>query len=174
MVKVTKLVDNIVRTPLAKVFLVTRLAKNCRLFVPLVVISMYTCLAVVSFRPRDVCSVHLTGGNRLLARRGSQTVLALVGVGSMIRGCRRCLCPSVSLVSLIGGVSNSHHSIFPIIGHRRRLINVVCLSSIHPVVFHRRLCRHFRVKRLVGRAPTQLGVGSPVSIILLAFSGANT
>lgn len=174
LVKVTKIVDKIVRTPLANIFLVTRLAKKCSLFLPLVVISIDSCLAVVVFRPRDVCSVHLTGGKRLLARRGSGTVLALVGVRGIIRGSFIAIRPRVSLNRLMGTVSTSRHGIFPIASGRKILVNVILLSSVQGVVFHRRLCRHFAIKGLVASTPTHLCSASDVRQIVHAFSSAGT
>lgn len=175
LVKVTKIVDKIVRTPLANIFLVTRLAKKCSLFLPLVVISIDSCLAVVTFRPRDVCSVHLTGGKRLLARRGSGTMLALVGVRGIIRGSFMIIRPRVSLNRLIGTVTTSRQGIFPIAsGGANRLLKIMLLSSVQGVVFHRRLCRHFAIGGLVASTPTGVFSSSKVRRIVRAFSSAGT
>lgn len=174
LLKVTKLVSKMVRTPLANVFLVTRLANKCSLFLPLVVMSIDSCLAVVVFRPRDVCSVHLTGGNRLVARRGSGTMLALVGVSDIIRASFRGIHPSVSLNRVIGIVSRTGHGLFPMISIGKRLLNVIMLSSVHGVVFHRRLCRHFGIRGFVVSPPTQVGIASSVRRIVGGFSSAGT
>lgn len=174
LVKVTKIVDKIVRTPLAKMFLVTRLANKCSLFLPLVVISIDSCLAVVIFRPRDVCSVHLTGGKRLLARRGSGTMLALVGIRGIIRASFIDIHPRVSLNRLIGTVSASRHGVFPIASGSKNLLNIILLSSVEGVVFHRRLCRHFAIDGLVASIPTHLCSASDVRRIVRAFSSAGT
>lgn len=174
LVKVTNIVDKIVRTPLAKMFLVTRLANKCSLFLPLVVISIDSCLAVVIFRPRDVCAVHLTGEKRLLARRGSETMLALVGVRGIIRGSFMAIRPRVSLNRLIGTVTTSRHGVFPIASGGNVLLNVILLSSVHGVVFQRRLCRHFAIGGLVASTPTGLFSASNVRRIVRAFSSAGT
>lgn len=174
LVKVTKLVSNIVRTPLAKIFLVTRLANKCNLFLPLVVISIYTCLAVVIFRPRDVCSVHLTGDKRLVARRGSGTTLAVVDVRAIVRASFRIIHPSVSLTRVIGTVSGSNHGLFPIMSMHGRLVKLMVLGSVHGVVFHRRLCRGCQMRGFVIAPGTYVVAASSVRSIVSGFSGANS
>lgn len=174
LVNVTKLVANIVRTPLANVFLVTRLANNCRLFVPLVVIYVSSLLAVDVFRDRDVCTLHLTERNGLLARRVSHTTLALVDVRDLIRGSCRPVGRSLPVRGLIDRVDQDGGGFLPILSRTNILLKIVSVAGVHRVVFQARLCGRFGMGRLVLRPSTMVDRGREVSRIVRGFSGAST
>lgn len=163
----------VMHAPLTGVFLIAELTGGYQLFMPLIIVSVVSVMAISIFEPHSIYAMRLAREGKLLTHHTDKSILTLMNIDSVIEREYSSVTPELPLGKLVHAISDSHTSFMPVLDHAGTLLGEVDIRKIRHIVFRTELYSKFTVKQVMTEIPATLGVNDPMEEAMKKFEKTN-
>jgi CIC family chloride channel protein len=163
----------VMHAPLTGVFLIAELTGGYQLFMPLIIVSVVSVMAISIFEPHSIYAMRLAREGKLLTHHTDKSILTLMNIDSVIEREYSSVTPELPLGKLVHAISDSHTSFMPVLDHAGTLLGEVDIRKIRHIVFRTELYSKFTVRQVMTEIPATLGVNDPMEEAMKKFEKAN-
>ena len=163
------LMSGVFHAPLTGVFLIAELTGGYALFLPLMIVSVFSYLTVRIFDKNNIYAVRLAQRGELITHHKDQAVLTILKVSDVIEKDFMKVTPEMDLGQLTAVVAKTKRNIFPVVNSANRLVGIIRLDDIRHVMFRQELYHRYTVASLMGDVPERLGVEEPMEAVMRKF-----
>ena len=155
MIGMAGLMSGVMHAPLTGIFLIAELTGGYQLFMPLMIVSIY--------------SMRLAKKGQLLTHHKDRSVITLMSLDSVIEKYDEYLYPDMDLSELVKSISGSRRDVFPVVDRQHRLVGIVYLDNVRPVMFRQELYHRFQIGQLMSEPVARLNIDDSMDVVLLTF-----
>jgi CIC family chloride channel protein len=163
----------VMHAPLTGVFLIAELTGGYQLFMPLIIVSVVSVMAISIFEPHSIYAMRLAREGKLLTHHTDKSILTLMNIDSVIEREYSSVTPELPLGKLVHALSDSHTSFMPVLDHAGTLLGEVDIRKIRHIVFRTELYSKFTVRQVMTEIPATLGVNDPMEEAMKKFEKTN-
>ncbi len=163
----------VMHAPLTGVFLIAELTGGYQLFMPLIIVSVVSVMAISIFEPHSIYAMRLAREGKLLTHHTDKSILTLMNIDSVIEREYSSVTPELPLGKLVHAISDSHTSFMPVLDHAGTLLGEVDIRKIRHIVFRTELYSKFTVRQVMTEIPATLGVNDPMEEAMKKFEKTN-
>lgn len=163
----------VMHAPLTGVFLIAELTGGYQLFMPLIIVSVVSVMAISIFEPHSIYAMRLAREGKLLTHHTDKSILTLMNLDSVIEREYSSVTPEMPLGKLVHAISDSHTSFMPVLDHAGTLLGEVDIRKIRHIVFRTELYSKFTVRQVMTEIPATLGVNDPMEEAMKKFEKTN-
>ena len=163
------LMSGVFHAPLTGVFLIAELTGGYDLFLPLMIVSVFSYLTVRLFDSNNIYAVRLAQRGELITHHKDQAVLTILKVSDVIEKNFMRVSPQMDLGQLTAVVAKTKRNIFPVIDTANRLVGVIYLDDIRHVMFRQELYHRYTVSSLMRQVPDRLSIEEPMEAVMRKF-----
>ncbi len=143
------LMSGVMHAPLTGIFLIAELTGGYHLFMPLMIVSVFSYLTIKIFEPHSLYAMRLAQKGELLTHNKDRSVLTLLKMDNVLETDLTTLHPEMTLGDLVKVISESHRNIFPVVDRDNRFLGVLQLDEVRNIMFQPRLYDRFTVHQLM-------------------------
>lgn len=163
------LMSGVFHAPLTGVFLIAELTGGYALFLPLMIVSVFSYLTVRLFDSNNIYAVRLAQRGELITHHKDQAVLTILKVSDVIEKNFMKVSPEMDLGQLTAVVAKTKRNIFPVVNSANRLVGIIHLDDIRHVMFRQELYHRYTVASLMSNVPERLGIEEPMEAVMRKF-----
>ena len=163
------LMSGVFHAPLTGVFLIAELTGGYDLFLPLMIVSVFSYLTVRVFDANNIYAVRLAQRGELITHHKDQAVLTILKVEDVIEKNFLKITPDMDLGALTSVVAKAKRNIFPVVDSAHRLVGIVYLDDIRHMMFRQELYHRFTVVQLMRDVPVRLSIEEPMETVMRKF-----
>lgn len=143
------LIAGVLQAPLTGIFLIAEITGGYRLFVPLMIVSLFSYLTVRIFAPNSVYHYQLAQRKELMTHDQDMNVLRLMRVRKLVETDFISLNPEDNLGKLAEVISTSHRNLFPIVDYNGDMKGMLKMDDVREIIFRRELYDKVYIKDLM-------------------------
>lgn len=143
------LMSGVMHAPLTGIFLIAELTGGYHLFMPLMIVSVFSYMTIMLFEKHSLYAMRLAQKGELLTHNKDRSVLTLLKMDSVLETDLTTVTPDMTLGQLVKVIAASHRNIFPVVDQRGRLQGILLLDEVRNIMFQPRLYKRFTVKDLM-------------------------
>ena len=143
------LIAGVLQAPLTGIFLIAEITGGYRLFVPLMIVSLFSYLTVRIFSPNSVYHYQLAQRKELMTHDQDMNVLRMMRVRKLVETDFISLHPEDNLGKLAEVISTSHRNLFPIIDHDGKMKGMLKMDDVREIIFRSELYDKVYIKDLM-------------------------
>lgn len=167
------LMSGVFHAPLTGVFLIAELTGGYELFLPLMMVSIFSYLTVRVFDKNNIYAVRLAQRGELITHHKDQAVLTILKVEDVIEKNFLKIEPEMDLGALTSVVAKTKRNIFPVVNAANHLVGIVHLDDIRHLMFRQELYHRFTVAKLMRAVPERLSIDEPMEAVMRKFEDTN-
>ena len=167
------LMSGVFHAPLTGVFLIAELTGGYALFLPLMIVSVFSYLTVKIFDKNNIYAVRLAQRGELITHHKDQAVLTILKVEDVIEKNFMRLTPDMDLGQLTSVVAKTKRNIFPVVDTRDHLVGILYLDDVRHIMFRQELYHRYMVATLMREAPVRLSIEEPMEAVMRKFEETN-
>ena len=167
------LMSGVFHAPLTGVFLIAELTGGYALFLPLMIVSVFSYLTVKIFDKNNIYAVRLAQRGELITHHKDQAVLTILKVEDVIEKNFMRLTPEMDLGQLTSVVAKTKRNIFPVVDTRDHLVGILYLDDVRHIMFRQELYHRYTVATLMREAPVRLSIEEPMEAVMRKFEETN-
>ena len=167
------LMSGVFHAPLTGVFLIAELTGGYALFLPLMIVSVFSYLTVKIFDKNNIYAVRLAQRGELITHHKDQAVLTILKVEDVIEKNFMRLTPEMDLGRLTSVVAKTKRNIFPVVDTRDHLVGILYLDDVRHIMFRQELYHRYTVATLMREAPVRLSIEEPMEAVMRKFEETN-
>ena len=167
------LMSGVFHAPLTGVFLIAELTGGYALFLPLMIVSVFSYLTVKIFDKNNIYAVRLAQRGELITHHKDQAVLTILKVEDVIEKNFMRLTPDMDLGRLTSVVAKTKRNIFPVVDTRDHLVGILYLDDVRHIMFRQELYHRYTVATLMREAPVRLSIEEPMEAVMRKFEETN-
>jgi len=163
------LMSGVFHAPLTGVFLIAELTGGYALFLPLMIVSVFSYLTVKLFDKNNIYAIRLAQRGELITHHKDQAVLTILKVSDVIEKDFMKLTPDMDLGALTSVVAKTKRNIFPVLDAGNRLVGILYLDDIRHIMFRQELYHRYTVAVLMRQVPERLSIEEPMEADMRKF-----
>lgn len=163
------LMSGVFHAPLTGVFLIAELTGGYALFLPLMIVSVFSYLTVKLFDKNNIYAIRLAQRGELITHHKDQAVLTILKVADVIEKDFMKLSPDMDLGALTSVVAKTKRNIFPVLDAGNHLVGILYLDDIRHIMFRQELYHRYTVAALMRRVPERLSIEEPMEAVMRKF-----
>lgn len=163
------LMSGVFHAPLTGVFLIAELTGGYALFLPLMIVSVFSYLTVKLFDKNNIYAIRLAQRGELITHHKDQAVLTILKVSDVIEKNFMKLTPDMDLGALTSVVAKTKRNIFPVLDAGNRLVGILYLDDIRHIMFRQELYHRYTVAVLMRQVPERLSIEEPMEAVMRKF-----
>ncbi|MBQ8270709.1 MAG: chloride channel protein [Bacteroidaceae bacterium] len=167
------LMSGVFHAPLTGVFLIAELTGGYALFLPLMIVSVFSYLTVKMFDKNNIYAVRLAQRGELITHHKDQAVLTILKVADVIEKNFMPLTPDMDLGALTAVVAKTKRNIFPVINTNNHLVGILFIDDVRHIMFRQELYHRYKVATLMREAPVRLSIEEPMEAVMRKFEETN-
>ncbi len=159
----------VMHAPLTGIFLIAELTGGYDLFLPLMIVSVFSYLTIMLFEPHSIYSVRLAKKGELITHHKDKAVLTLMNIHSVVETDFERVSPDMDLNELVKVISQTKRNLFPVVDTNGDLLGIVALDDIRNIMFRQELYHRFKVERLMISPPARIGINDSMEEVMKKF-----
>lgn len=163
----------VMHAPLTGIFLIAEITGGYDMFVPLIIVSVVSVMAISIFEPHSIYAMRLARQGKLITHHTDRAVLTLMSMDSIIEKEYLSVAPDMQLGKLINVLSKSQTEFIPVVDNCGRLLGEVDITKIRHIVFRTELYCKFLVSQLMVSVPAVLYTNEPMEEVMKKFESCN-
>lgn len=163
----------VMHAPLTGVFLIAELTGGYDLFLPLIMVSIVSVMAISIFEPHSIYAMRLARQGRLVTHHTDRSVLTLMSLDSVIDKNFTAVEPEMPLGELVNAISKSHTSFIPVVDTAGVLVGIIDINKIRHVMFRTELYHRFTVSQILIPPQATLGIHDSMEEVMEKFDKTN-
>lgn len=167
------LMSGVFHAPLTGVFLIAELTGGYALFLPLMIVSVFSYLTVKIVDKNNIYAVRLAQRGELITHHKDQAVLTILKVEDVIEKNFMRLTPDMDLGALTAVVAKTKRNIFPVVNASDHLVGILFLDDVRHIMFRQELYHRYTVATLMREAPVRLSIEEPMEAVMRKFEETN-
>ena len=167
------LMSGVMHAPLTGIFLIAELTGGYSLFLPLMIVALFSYLTIILFEKHSIYSMRLAQKGELLTHHKDKAVLTLLKMENVIETDFDVLRPEMTLGELVKVISKAHRNVFPVTDDDGVFLGYVLLDDIRNIMFRQELYTRFRVRKLMISPPAVLHVHDTMEWVMRTFDDTN-
>ena len=165
--------EGVMHAPLTGIFLIAEITGGYDMFVPLIIVSVVSVMAISIFEPHSIYAMRLARQGKLITHHTDRAVLTLMSMDSIIEKEYLSVAPDMQLGKLINVLSKSQTEFIPVVDNCGRLLGEVDITKIRHIVFRTELYCKFLVSQLMVSVPAVLYTNEPMEEVMKKFESCN-
>ncbi len=167
------LMSGVFHAPLTGVFLIAELTGGYALFLPLMIVSVFSYLTVKVFEKNNIYAVRLAQRGELITHHKDQAVLTILKVEDVVEKNFMPLTPDMDLGDFTAVVAKTKRNIFPVINANNHLVGILFIDDVRHIMFRQELYHRYKVATLMREAPVRLSIEEPMEAVMRKFEETN-
>lgn len=164
----------VMHAPLTGIFLIAEITGGYDMFMPLIIVSVCSVMAISVFEPHSIYAMRLARQGRLVTHHTDRSILTLMSLDSVIERDFTPVKPDMPLGKLINVISRSHSSFIPVLDDAGVLLGEVDITKIRHIMFRTELYNRFSVEQIMTPVAATLGVNDPMEEVMQKFEKKDT
>ena len=167
------LMSGVFHAPLTGVFLIAELTGGYALFLPLMIVSVFSYLTVKVFEKNNIYAVRLAQRGELITHHKDQAVLTILKVEDVVEKNFMPLTSDMDLGDFTAVVAKTKRNIFPVINANNHLVGILFIDDVRHIMFRQELYHRYKVATLMREAPVRLSIEEPMEAVMRKFEETN-
>ena len=164
----------VMHAPLTGIFLIAEITGGYQLFIPLIIVSICSVLAISIFEPHSIYAQRLAREGKLLTHHTDKSILTLMSMNSVIDKDFVPVDPEMPLGKLVNTISKSHTSFIPVLDSAGALLGEIDVTKIRHIMFRTELYQRFTVGQIMTPVAAHVGVNDPMEEVMRKFESKNS
>ncbi len=173
MVGMAGLLSGMYHAPLTSIFLIAEITGGYSLMIPLMIVSSISYAISKYFEPFSMDQRVLAKTGEILTENRDANVLISMSTKNLIFRDQPVFHPRASLGELVELISNSEHTVFPVVDHSGKLLGIVFLNDIREIMFKTDLYNKIFVSDLMNNVKRTVTPNTPMSEVMKVFDETN-
>lgn len=163
------LMSGVMHAPLTGIFLIAELTGGYALFVPLMIVSVFSYLTINVFEPHSIYAMRLARKGELITHDKDKAILTIINLKSQIETDYDIITPEMDLGQLVSVITKAHRNIFPVTDKNKKFIGVVSLDSIRKYIFRPELYHKYTTTSFMKDPPALLNTNDTLKVATEKF-----
>ena len=163
------LMSGVMHAPLTGIFLIAELTGGYHLFLPLMIVSLFSFLIIKIFEQHSLYAMRLAQKGELLTHNKDRSILTLLKMDNVLETDLKTVSPDMTLGELVKCIAQSKRNIFPVVDGKGRLKGILLLDEVRNIMFQPRLYDRFTVKDLMNSPQAVLTDTMPMEKVMEVF-----
>lgn len=164
----------VMHAPLTGIFLIAELTGGYSMFMPLMIVSVASVMAISIFEKHSIYAMRLAREGKLLTHHTDKSVLTLMNLESVVDKEYTVLSPEMPLGKLVGKISTSQSSFLPVLDAGGVLLGEIDITRIRHIMFRTELYHRFTVAQVMTPVNAKVGVNDPMLDVMAKFEKSTT
>lgn len=161
--------SGVMHAPLTGIFLIAEITGGYSLFMPLMIVSVFSYLTIIIFEPHSIYGMRLARQGKLITHHTDHAILTLMSLDSVIDRDYTPVSPDMELGTIVHKISRSRNSFLPVLDAAGNLLGEIYITKIRHVVFRTELYHHFAASQLMIQPAATLRDDTPMTDVMQTF-----
>jgi len=135
--------------PLTAIFLIAEITGGYQLFIPLIIVSIFSYLTVKLFQPNSIYTIQLAARGELMTHNSDNNILKMMSIDKLIEKNFNPINVNYTLGDLVKVIAHSPRNIFPVIDDDDTFLGMVIMDDVREIMFKPELYDTIMVKDLM-------------------------
>jgi len=155
--------------PLTAIFLIGEITGGYSMFIPLMLVSVFSYTTVKLFQPNSVYTIQLAKRGELLTHNSDQNILKLMTIERVIERNFLHICKTQTLGELVKVIAKSKRNIFPVVDEDNNFEGVVVMDHVREIMFNRDMYENTTVEDLMIIPPVMVNTSDTMDEVANKF-----
>jgi CIC family chloride channel protein len=167
------LMSGIMHAPLTGIFLTAELSGGYELFMPLMIVSVFSFITIYVFEPHSLYAMRLAQKGELVTHHKDKAVLSLLKTENLIETDMRPIAPEAMLGDLVKIMSSCNRNVYPVVNEGGNYVGEVRVEEIRNIMFRPELYQRFDVQKLMVSPRERVDVNDSMEVVMKKFEQSN-
>lgn len=167
------LMSGIMHAPLTGIFLTAELSGGYSLFMPLMIVSVFSFITIYIFEPHSLYAMRLAQKGELVTHHKDKAVLSLLKTANVIETDMHPIAPDAMLGDLVKIMSTCGRNVFPVIDADNNYMGEVRVEEVRNIMFRPELYQRFNMQKLMVVPPERVDVNDSMEVVMKKFEQSN-
>lgn len=167
------LMSGIMHAPLTGIFLTAELSGGYTLFMPLMIVSVFSFITIYVFEPHSLYAMRLAQKGELVTHHKDKAVLSLLKTTNVIETDMRPIAPQSMLGDLVKIMSSCNRNVYPVVNEEGHYLGEVRVEEIRNIMFRPELYQRFSIQKLMVSPPEKVDINDSMESVMNKFERSN-
>lgn len=167
------LMSGIMHAPLTGIFLTAELSGGYDLFMPLMIVSVFSFITIYIFEPHSLYAMRLAQKGELVTHHKDKAVLSLLKTENLIETDMRPIAPEAMLGDLVKIMSVCNRNVFPVIDSEGIYLGEIRVEEVRNIMFRPELYQRFNMQKLMVSPRERVDVNDSMEVVMKKFEQSN-
>lgn len=167
------LMSGIMHAPLTGIFLTAELSGGYDLFMPLMIVSVFSFITIYIFEPHSLYAMRLAQKGELVTHHKDKAVLSLLKTENLIETDMRPIAPEALLGDLVKIMSVCNRNVFPVIDNDGIYLGEIRVEEVRNIMFRPELYQRFNMQKLMVSPRERVDVNDSMEVVMKKFEQSN-
>jgi CIC family chloride channel protein len=167
------LMSGIMHAPLTGIFLTAELSGGYDLFMPLMIVSVFSFITIYIFEPHSLYAMRLAQKGELVTHHKDKAVLSLLKTENLIETDMRPIAPEAMLGDLVKIMSVCNRNVFPVIDKEENYLGEIRVEEVRNIMFRPELYQRFNMQKLMVSPRERVDVNDSMEVVMKKFEQSN-
>lgn len=167
------LMSGIMHAPLTGIFLTAELSGGYDLFMPLMIVSVFSFITIYIFEPHSLYAMRLAQKGELVTHHKDKAVLSLLKTENLIETDMRPIAPEALLGDLVKIMSVCNRNVFPVIDKDGIYLGEIRVEEVRNIMFRPELYQRFNMQKLMVSPRERVDVNDSMEVVMKKFEQSN-
>jgi CIC family chloride channel protein len=167
------LMSGIMHAPLTGIFLTAELSGGYSLFMPLMIVSVFSFITIYVFEPHSLYAMRLAQKGELVTHHKDKAVLSLLKTANVIETDMRPIAPQSMLGDLVKIMSTCNRNVYPVVDEQGNYVGEIRVEEIRNIMFRPELYQRFSIGKLMVTPPDRVDVNDSMETVMNKFERSN-
>lgn len=167
------LMSGIMHAPLTGIFLTAELSGGYDLFMPLMIVSVFSFITIYIFEPHSLYAMRLAQKGELVTHHKDKAVLSLLKTENLIETDMRPIAPEAMLGDLVKIMSVCNRNVFPVIDNDGIYLGEIRVEEVRNIMFRPELYQRFNMQKLMVSPRERVDVNDSMEVVMKKFEQSN-
>jgi CIC family chloride channel protein len=167
------LMSGIMHAPLTGIFLTAELSGGYDLFMPLMIVSVFSFITIYIFEPHSLYAMRLAQKGELVTHHKDKAVLSLLKTENLIETDMRPIAPEALLGDLVKIMSVCNRNVFPVIDKEENYLGEIRVEEVRNIMFRPELYQRFNMQKLMVSPRERVDVNDSMEVVMKKFEQSN-
>lgn len=167
------LMSGIMHAPLTGIFLTAELSGGYTLFMPLMIVSVFSFITIYVFEPHSLYAMRLAQKGELVTHHKDKAILSLLKTTNVIETDMRPIAPQSMLGDLVKIMSSCNRNVYPVVNEEGHYLGEVRVEEIRNIMFRPELYQRFSIQKLMVSPPEKVDINDSMESVMNKFERSN-
>ncbi len=167
------IMSGIMHAPLTGIFLTAELSGGYTLFMPLMIVSVFSFITIYVFEPHSLYAMRLAQKGELVTHHKDKAVLCLLKTENVIETDMRPIAPTAYLGDLVKIMSSCSRNVFPVLDDQGNYLGEVRVEEVRNIMFRPELYQRFSIGKLMVSPPEKVDINDSMEVVMGKFERSN-
>lgn len=167
------IMSGIMHAPLTGIFLTAELSGGYTLFMPLMIVSVFSFITIYVFEPHSLYAMRLAQKGELVTHHKDKAVLCLLKTENVIETDMRPISPTAYLGDLVKIMSSCGRNVFPVLDDNGNYLGEVRVEEVRNIMFRPELYQRFSIGKLMVSPPEKVDINDSMEVVMGKFERSN-